>query len=293
MIPIFNSNKKFACYGFRVRSDAEYLVVPDVPDAQMDALGVELRTLKRSETYGYRLCAPSSSSSSSFFEIKKPISSIRVCVVGNVENPMTVLGFSHWKIVQQTKSMIMFVQYGDPRLNGAPVVDRSTGELIGMYLVTNWNDETKAECVPSDLFTRTAIEGWDPRRKDVAYEIVKGWDINENASFLRVPRAIEIDGDWVFYETFDGRAKWATHVYPDREFIDADECVYLFDSFKSIVRALESHQTQFKWIGSSGSIRVQNEARGLGFDLSYVDVDVKDVNDTENEYPCVDWDFPA
>lgn len=292
MLTAHDASGRFVCYGTYIQqpeSGDTYGVFPDDPDAVNDEDGNELVTAKRSAAYGFKLCPMVRDLTP--FEIQTQDENVKcVCTVGDPDTPLDTVGFVCW-YVHKSGTTIRFAQYGDPRLNGAPVFQRKTHELVGMYMVRSWADETKAECVPCDLFVDAPLQGWDKRRGDVDAEVVAGWGEDRGASVLsRIPCAVEINGR-VFTEAHDRRARWVTHVYPDRDFVWEDECRYLQGTFADVVVRLEKGETQLKW--SNGTILdLTKPPVGIGFELSRRVMDpVPAAPRTENEYTyaCVDW----
>lgn len=296
MLTAHDASGRFVCYGtyFRQPESGEtYGAFPDDPDAVTDEDGNELVTAKRSAAYGFKLC-PLSREHVTPFELDVQNEDVKcVCTIGDdPAQPMSVVGFVCWYVHKSGCANLRFAQYGDPRLNGAPVVARRTKRLVGMYMVGSWADETKAECVPCDLFSDVPIQGWDKRRTDVETEVAAGWGEDRSGScFKRTPLAVEINGR-VFAEAYDRRAKWVTHVYPDRDFVWEDECRYLHGTFADVVLKLERGETQLKW--SNGAILdITDPPAGIGFELRFASPSsdpphAPDV-DPSPSHVCVDW----
>lgn len=285
MLSAYDAQNRFVCYGTLVRAGgATYGVFPDDPDAALDDRGRELVAAKRSALYGFKMCPMPEREGA--LELA-PTPTPRLCLCADE----LVLGFACWFAYKSGATTIRFVQFGDPRLNGAPVVDRASRRLVGMYLVRSWAEETKAECVPCDLFFSAPPEGagWDPRREEgVRAEIAAGWGA-EVPPAPKLPRALEVN-DWVFAETHDRRARWVTHVYHDREFVHEDECRFLAEPFPEVVARLERGDRALRW-GSGAVIELERAPRGVGFFLEFrpqapaPEAPAPDAG----EFPCVDW----
>lgn len=297
MLSAYDSHNRFVCYGTYVRwaSNGEtYGVFPDDPEAVFDDQGHELVAAKRSALYGFKMC-PLKRENETPYALRR-VTTPFVCVCAED----WVMGFSCWYAYKSGAVTLRFAQYGDPRLNGAPVVDRKNrGELIGMYLVKSWLDETKAECVPCDLFfdrVPTEHEGDARRESTVKHEIESGWAERTQNNWSRVSRAMEIN-DWVFAETYDRKARWVTHVFPDREYVCEDECKYLQDSFQEAVNKIERGVRSLKWSNGT-TIEIQREPRGVGFFLEFRIPELAPTPPLptcgqeakgEDDVPCVDW----
>lgn len=292
MLTAHDASGRFVCYGTYIQqpeSGETYGVFPDDPDAVNDEGGNELVTAKRS-VYGFKLC-PMSRDHLQPFELESPTDVKCVCVVGD---DLDTVGFVCWYVHKSGCTNIRFAQYGDPRLNGAPVVKRKTRQLVGMYMVGSWADETKAECVPCDLFSDVVLQGWDKRRGDVDMETTSGWGVDRSGASQQytIPRAVDINGR-VFTEAYDRRAKWVTHVYPDRDFVWEDECRYLQGMFADVVLRLQKGETQLKW--SNGAVLdITQPPVGIGFELGRreeeEEEDATPATETmSHSYACVDW----
>ncbi len=287
MIRAHDANGRFVCFGTYVRapSGATYGAFPDDDEAVKDDVGNALVSTKRSTSYGFRLCSLARPDLEAYELACAPKDVKAVYMAGEAQ----VLGFMCW-YSSPKRCVVRFGQYGDPRLNGSPVVNRKIpNQLLGMYMVHSWADETRAECVPRDLLSDAPLPGWDPRRGDVAAEVASGW--GSKTTPMRVSRALEI-GSFVFYETYDKRAKWVTHVYADREFVYEGECRFLMDSFPDVVRKLEAGERRSLCWSSGATLEFRDaEPRGVGFSLQRsvsAEASQESGGDVEEEYPCID-----
>lgn len=294
MLRSFDDVGRFVSRGVYVAWDTgeTWGVFPDDPDCKFDDVGNALVRGKWSQRHGFVMCAlrrddltPHVVSASCF-----PHKSVRknACVTAGGE---AKLGFVCWYVKRSSACIARFVQFGDPRLNGSPVVVHKTGELVGMYSVRSWLENTQAECVPCDLFARDAAdarEAADPHDLDVAREVAEGWGAADPGGGERATRALEINGELMFAETFDAKAKWAAHLSA-REFVFESECRYLRDPFSRVVDQLERGARALTW-EDGRTIRVESVA-AHGFALRPLPTrkEEEDALIGPLTYRCVNW----
>lgn len=284
MLTAFDADDRFVSYGtYVICGDGEtYGAFPDDDRAVRDCAGNDLVKFARSRAYGFRLYRLKREDKIPY--ALRSVDRVRVCVVMGKDDDeeMDVLGFSHW-FAQTSSCTIRFAQSGDPRMNGAPVVDRKTKELVGMYLVRSWADDTRAECVPCDaLAPKWEWPEPDARR---AYSLRRAFD-NEDDVPTRLIRAIELD-DYVFVETHDGKAKWAAHVYAHRDFVYENQCKLLRDSFADVVRFIEQGRRVVFW-SNDEELAFVREPKSWGFHFNPRTAPLTPDPESRS-FPCIDW----
>lgn len=305
MLRALDSEGRFVSYGTYVRWETgdTFGVFPDDVRSVRDDVGNELVVAKRSARYGFKLCRLGRDDVEPLaIQCARPV--IEICCTPAADR---LFGFACWYAYTSGPCVVRFAQAGDPRLNGLPIMHYDpggeVGALVGMYMVRSWAEDAHAECVPSDLFSDAPLDGWDTRRGDVTTEVLSGWgnasDSPSSTLLMPPPRAIEINEDMVFVESYDKQAKWVAHIAPDRDFVREDECRFLKDAFAEVVRRLEVGERQLKW--SNGTcIDVIKDPVAWGF--AFRDVasscaasSSSEAGKTKEEgviwtgYACVDW----
>lgn len=233
-IGVYDVLGHFVCHATYVRTTNgdTFAVCPDMQRAYSDEEGTRLIPTRRSVRHGYRVCSLNrddivAHEVSDELPIGWTDEPCEVTMNGSCEQR---LGFVSWYGRTNGAMIARFVQFGDARLNGLPVLS-TEGKLVGMYMCRTWM-EAPAECVPCDVMFNAASPG--PRCLDITAE--RSAESYDGLGFV-IPRAVELDEGWVFTEMSDGRARWVQHVtYP--EIVYENERKWLKRPFDEVVRDL-------------------------------------------------------
>jgi hypothetical protein len=269
------------CFGIRAKRGLDaFVVAPDMREATHAESGESLRLLNVSKRHGYRVFAWTSDSDALEAEDELPHEAFTApCLVGE-----SAAAFSHWFVRADGRWEFRFVQSSDPRRNGMPVLSKTTGAWIGMYVASTWFDGP-GRCVPVDALLGCSRVSPPEREADVALE--REWDASREGPCALPFRGFEI-GDYVFAETREGKCRWVANNRP-RKVVLENECRYLSAGFEDAKRRYLRNES-LAWM--DGRPVVGQKRGSYGF---HEDDDDEEEEEEEEEskapttWPCEDW----
>ena len=277
-----------ARFGTRIRvpgcEEEEELVVFAWEDGPLFD-GAPLREVRSSSAYGIKVYQAEGSTKEALACPPETMASPpRTCYVLLPIGEPVGLGFTSWHVRKDGACVLRFAQHGNPRLNGLPVVEKKSGELVGVYDARGWEYGDMAECVPRDVLLAPGIElsgEWDARRgsRDAHW----GLSVDRPS----IPRAFVLNERDVLAEC-EGRAKWSAHLSPKQEFTYENECRILMDGFDAAVRKLERGATELAWVNGA-TLAVTCRPVGVGFAFRAPALPAQDAPAGTEGFPCVDW----